>query len=457
MDSMKQPVHKPSKGYYIGLVIFIVIFVVYVVGFIYRTCTKTPYFMVMILPAHGGKAAVASAYDGDLYDSGYKKYMIDYKEGESGADFSEYDILLDLSRMIKKKLDHTKNMGQWKLFENILKQYGRNKRYRKIILDSDLLKKHSYKYYADKGEKDVNRHFRLFDYVSRSGLKKHKKGILSIISKYKPEIVLYLDFNHFNGNQVSFFSVPGFEFFNYIRSKLTNRNTDFNKYRSIINNWRGNNSLERKRNVIIDTWLYFTGTYPDSTYFSPSDKTIGYGFNAVSWGYKDTKYPKTLEDKKTHPQYYNNLREFQIAGDFWKREQYQLERYKRLDNGTGQGDVEYMGEEILKYIVSILAMKGEKYKLDIKKIYQYDPVSLYANSLVININLGSLHNIAIRKLYEKRKEEIADAICLGLYSICQGYDLRDVDTKKFSPEGKPVDFKKYYKYHYIGRKRKSYY
>ena len=120
-----------------------------------------------------------------------------------------------------------------------------------------------------------------------------------------------------------------------------------------------------------------------------------------------------------------------------------------------------MGEEILKYIISILNSNKDSNVTKLKKIrhvYKYDVTSLYVNSLVININLGSIFNEYIQNIYKYRIEEVADAICIGIYSICQGYNLKEMDIKPdLRAEGKHVDFKKYYKYHYIGRKRKSYY
>ena len=187
---------KLSKGYYIALGIFVLVFIIYIIGFIWRVYYKAPYFLIYINPAHGGKYAVASENDGDRFDPVNKKYTMDYQEGHTLEKMSEYKVLSELSKMIRKKLLKTKSPFNWGKFERTLVKYGQSKNYKRIILDSYLVKEYDHKYYSNKGKKDINRYFRLFDYPSHLIFKKWEKVILSDINKYKQELVLNLELNY---------------------------------------------------------------------------------------------------------------------------------------------------------------------------------------------------------------------------------------------------------------------
>ncbi len=454
---------KISKGFYIGIGVFVLVFFVYTIGFIWQARYRTPYCMVIINPAHGGKYSPASDKDGDLYDPVNKRYTQDIQEGYTAGGISEYQILSDLSKKIYKRLSATKSVFKWKKFKKLLLKYGSKGEYKKVILDPEIIKKYDHKYYSSRGKKDINRYFRLFDYPFKSIFKRWEKGILSTIKKMKPEIVLNIDFNYSGKGDKELFSVivPDIGFFNYIRGKIINRDKNFKKYQKVIDQWYGRSRQEKIRNLITDTWIYFTGSCPDKSLFAPSDKFIGLGYNSIRWKYKDKKYPHSYKNKKENPQYSSDLKDFKLNGPFWKREQNDLEKYKRLLGDYRTGDNEYISEEMLKYIISVLKLNKDKNTAGLKKIlpvYKYDAASLFVNSLTININLGSFLDEHIRNIYKHRLDRIADAVCICLYSIIAGYDLKAADIDpRIKPNGKPIDFKKYYKHHYMGQKRMSYY
>ncbi len=447
-----------AKKYWITVTIFIIVFFIYIFGFIYRVYNKKPSFKVIINPAHGGKSATASQFDGDRYDPVIMGYTKDYKEAYNIGDISEFDVLLRLSKKIQERFDYTISSWGWKKFEALLKKYGKFSEYKAIDVNSEITKEHNYKYYEKKNKKDVNEKFRLFDYRSSGVIKKNSNGILSLINKYKPEIVVNLDFNYNSKDDKELFSIniPDILFFDYIKDKIINKDLNFEKYQDIINNWYGKTKEEKIRNVIIDTWIYFIGVIPDKSGFAPSDKFLGYGSNLLEWKNKDEKYVKHYKNKDKYPQYNIDLKDFKEKGQFFKREKYKLERYKRVEGTHKIGDNMYASEEILKYIFSILTLnnnKNIKRITKIKPVYRYNEIALYANSIVINVNLGSIFDKDIQEIYTKNLDEAADAICIGIYSICQGYSLKS-DKGRYLPDGKPIDFKKYYKYRYIGSRNK---
>lgn len=258
----------------------------------------------------------------------------------------------------------------------------------------------------------------------------------------------YLPFNHSGKNDRELFSVtvPDITFFNRIKSKLIEGDRNFTRYRQVIKKWYGRTLNEKTGNMISDTLTYFTSGHK--------------AYNSVSWSYKDKEYPHSFRNIDKNPQYSPDLKRFRENGSFWKRENYISEKYKRSKGDHGIGDNEYIGEELLKYIISVLNLKKDKDTVHLKKgnpVYKYDMTSLYVNSLVININLGSIMDKHIESIYRRRLDEIADAVCVGIYSICRGYDLKKASMDAGSlPLGRKINFIKYYKYNYIGNKRKSY-
>jgi len=453
---------KNNFKFFLIIFIFVFIFVLYFLGFLWRIYKKAPYFMVVINPAHGGISSVATTTNGERYDDVLGRYTLNYDAGYRVKDLSEFEVLHKLSFLIKQRLDYTKGFLNWKNFEKILIKYGKTNSYKKVVFDSEITKPKLTEYYLKKRRKDVNKYFRLFDSYQKSKIFKKHKGILSFINKYKPEIVINLDFNKYGKNDERIFGVvvPHYEIFNSLREKIITKSLNFDK--RILFKWYGNNKDEKLKNLVQDTWTYFVGILPDASFFKP-EKFIGIGYNSLSWDFKDKNYKKNYYNKEKFPQYSQRLDLFKPKGRFWFREKnYSSEKYKRLKGDWDVGDNEYINFEIIRYITTILLYTN----IDILKylnknlvVYRYDEPSLFVNSLTININLGSFLDKKERENVVKNLDNIADAICIALYSICAGYKIdskKMIDTK-YLPSGRPVNFIKYYKYHYIGRKRKRYY
>lgn len=446
-----------SKNYLIIIYLFVFVFILYTGIFIWRVSKKTSYIMVMINPAHGGKTATASKIDGDRYDPILKRYTVDYKGGIETEKLSEYQILFQLAKKIEARLIDTRTIWKWRKFEKLLKKYGKKKKYDRFVIDPELIKKEDYHYYEKKGKKDVNKYFRLFDFPSRNIFKKMENGLLSYINKYKPEILLNLDFsdNKDDDDVIFTISVPDYHFFNTIRKSLIEKNLVFNQYLEIINKWYGKSFLEKRNKIIEDTWIYFTGYKPDKSSFNASEEFLGLGYNLVTWNRNDDNYVENYLNKDQYPQYNSDLKTFQPKGMYWEREQNKAEQYKRTKGDHQKGDNVYINEEILNSIFNVLLLCEKNYIKSIKKdfVFQYDAKALYLNSFVVNIKFGSLNNKYIRRLFTEDLDALADAICVGLYSIGQGYDLKTISSK-YPVKGEPIDFKKYYKMKYLGRNRK---
>ncbi|MBU1076912.1 MAG: hypothetical protein KKH98_06430 [Spirochaetes bacterium] len=447
-----------SKGFKVVILIFISVFFLYTGAFILRVHSQTSRFKVVINPEHGGRQAVATTKDGDRYDPINHKYTVNYDQGVETSELSEYDILYRLSLKIKKKLNNSQSWWSWGQFEKILTKYGKKKKYDKIVFDTELTKKARSKRDL---KKDINRRYRLFDHSPRSILKSSKMGILSLVKKFNPDIVINLNFNYKGSSDNDLFSitVPDVGFFKYIKDKIINKDLNFIKHQKIINAWYGSGKNAKIKNLLNDTWVYFTGLLPDGTLVSPSKEFLGHGQNLLMWKYSDKDYIENYRDPGTHPQYARYLKNFKPVGKFWEREAHDAEKLKRAEGDHNMGDNTYMSEEMIKYIIAILNYKSDAESRSIRKgrpVFSYDPFPLYVNSLVINVNLGSILNSSAKKIFTERQEEVSDAVCVALYSICKGFELKDLSASDIRPDGNPVDFKKYYKHKYFGRYRKSY-
>ncbi len=455
-----------ERNFYPVLTVFIVAFIIFITIFIIREVTKPLYIVVAINPNHGGKEAKASQFDGDRYDELTSKFTKDYKEGLYYQNLSEFDLLLNLSKKIYNLFKDTKTKTGWKKFEKILKKYAQstNIKFKKVVFEPLLTKETNYNYYEKKEEKDINRYFRLMDSPSKSLLKKYHKGILSFIYKYRADIILNFDLNYGGSDSKSIFSinVPSFYFFEFVKNKIIKSNFSFNlseiknnEYRYIIQHWWGNNQTEKIRNLINDVWIYFTGYIPKENYIQPDlDKFMGLGYNMFDWDYRDsTRWYKDYDDKDENPHYNSDLRLWKPAGEFWKRERMIVELKRRKDGILSfGGDNLYASEEIIKYIQYILATENF-YIYSAPPVFKYDELSLYTTGISININLGSIYKEETQKLLTKYSNILSEAICVGIYSISAGFNIKTNIKKDLStPVGKPIDFKFYQKEKYCGKK-----
>ncbi len=429
------------------IIIFSIVFVIYTIGFLIRFNFRTPYYMVFIVPNHGGKSAAATQTDGDWYNPVIKKYTMPYREGLYYNNISEFGRLLKLGFRITKLLEKTKHNSEWHEFENLLIENGVTNSYRKIILDPELIKIQSYKAYGKKS--DVNKYFRIMDFPSHGLFGGTEKGIISEINKFKSEFILTVDMNYGNTTNREIFAVisPSYNFYNYIRKQLINNSFDFSKYSNIVNNYFGKDYNTKITNIINDTYLYFTGYLPDKSLTKPDlKKFIGLGYNMVTWDWNDgSSWYKEYKNKKEYPWYNFLLEKFIPGGNFWDKEKSIYEKWKREKSEFKEGDLYHAADNILNVIKS--KFKSENIIVG-KPKYKFDAFTLYTTALVINLNLGSIYDKNNILFKDKNITKLANAVGIGLYSICAGYKLKNKYYMK------PINLIKYQKDKYIGRRKK---
>lgn len=453
-----------KKNFRVVITAFIVAFIIFITIFTIREITKPLYIVVAINPNHGGRQAKASHLDGERYNELNRRFTVDYEEALYFQGLSEFELLSRLSKNIYNLLRLTQTSSGWEEFEKILKKYSQypDMELKRVIFEPLLTKETNYKYYEKRGETDINKYFRIMDSPTKSLLKKYHRGILSFLYKYKPDIILSFDLNYKGSDTEKLFSinVPSYTFFNYIKSIIIQSNfqqlidTKEREFKYIIKHWWGNDSQERTKNLLKDTWLYFTGYLPQNNFLKPDlNKFLGLGYNMFDWDFRDSaRWYKEYDNKGDNPHYNTDLKLWQASGDFWEREQMEIEKKRREDGKLSYGgDNLYASEEIIKYIQAIFAT--EDFHIPVSEpVFVYDEISLYTTGISININLGSIYKKNTLELLAKYNEKLSRAICVGLYSIAQGYKI-DQKLKEISlPVGAPIDFKLYHKEKYCGKK-----
>ncbi|MBN1899022.1 MAG: hypothetical protein JW827_09610 [Spirochaetes bacterium] len=437
-----------KNNFYTVLVFFMAGLALFLFLFIWREASTPLEIIVAFNPPDGGKPARASKTDGDYYNEVTSVFTENIEKGSVYGNLSEYKLIATLYQKTANILNDTLTVSGWKSFEKILKKYSKKKKqFEKVAFESFITKPHPYRFYEQKGEKDVNRYFRLMDSPSENILKKYNNGILSHLFSMKPDIIINFDL----GENYRLFSInmPSFKFFDYIRKKYIRSGqlnfSDLGKpYRSIAKNWRGDNEKEKINNLLHDMKLYFTGY--------SGNRFLGLGYNMIDWDFRDSSgWFKNFNDKEDNPHYQTDLKKWQAQGKFWERETMKVELKRRQGKRYPGGDNQYASAEIIKYIRNIL--NGKEISLQRSgPVFQYDEIDLYTTGIVINVHLGSLNNENIRSLLTTHSDALAEAICVSLYSLTMGYDLHPV-KKNISdlPSGDPIDFKYFQKEKYCGK------
>ncbi len=462
LDETKKEILKktiPPKLTFILIFIFLILTIIYGTVFLLRTVYKPPTYIIMINPRHGGMTVPASKTNGDRYDDITGQYTVDYDGGSQYKDISEFSLLLKFTKQLRKVLKFTKTKKNYKRLVKILEKYGGNVQpYQRVFFHVFITKETNYMYYVNKKENDVNKFFRLMDFPSTGFLKRRRDGLMSKMFKMHPDIILNFDLDYIN-DYSSIYSInsPSYYVFNKIREHIIKKDFNFSSDKVLkyyLYHWRGRTRKEKLENMIKDTWLYFTGYLPDKTFVKPDLNNFkGIGYNMVSWKYADKgEWWEDYNDKKNHPEFNTDLKNWKPNGLFWERERYRTE-IKRRGDLKNRGDNFYASQEMVKYIKSIFYLedKGDKLPSIGKPVFAYNEISIYQNSIVININLGSLRDKKARELLDKEIDTLCNAVWVALYSITSGYKLKDNLPAPIKPNGKPLDFEHYHDVYYFGK------
>jgi hypothetical protein len=203
-------------------------------------------------------------------------------------------------------------------------------------------------------------------------------------------------------------------------------------------------------NAIADAWIYFHGYWTNKKGDKPDLKRFeGYRYNMVTWKYKDDEGWEN-EVKDVEGPYALRHELFRPIGRFWDREKSKLEIMRREGGLEGfGGDNHYAGAELLRFVQYGLRLQVNK---DLDTYTEPNPIlkpfiSTYSLPMLINaisayLELGDIRSEKDIYFLTKKKKKIAVALAVGIYSLFQGLEVKELDFP-YIPKGKRIIFEKY--------------
>ena len=425
----------------------LIILISFIFLFFFKEINKAefPVYRVILDAGHGGFSLAPKEKHGDRYDSISNKYLSDYHAGTYLGTHEERIITYNIAAKVKDILDLTADESNFNKLKEILKKYS-NDNPARIIFEVKLsrIKSLSLK---EINNDDPNAEYRLFDFIDRTGNKKH--GRISVINSYKPHLVVSLHCDsmapiYYRGiNPV--ITAP----YSLLYNGLSYLKGDDKKaffFKSAYTDWFAE-SVKRTgfRWFLKDSSVYFTG-YPVNNNGKTENKFTGYIYNMVKWQYNDAPgWENTARNHPKNTQYAIDPKDFIPEGKFWEREKSIYESYRRDGGPEGfGGDNLYASTEIIRYLLFSLYQSGNNHpnqKLG-KPYISVWSLPILVNAITAYIELGYLRRDRDRFILTKKQNEIAEGIAVGIYSLFAGLTLKS-EKYKYLPNGKNIDLKKY--------------
>lgn len=407
-----------------------------------------PVYRIVIDPGHGGVSKKPREKYGDRYDPVTGKYLDDFKEGAARGKLWEHKIVYQIGKKAMDLLRYCAPGEDFEKFKKIIEKYHKGE-VKRIYIMSMLSRGKSITRKDARKMKEPNGEFRLFDYPGKDG--KMKKGRISRINEFRPQLVVSL---HLAGSAPRRYRgmnpilVAPYEMMNkgleYLQGKRKRRSFFYNHK---MNDWF-EESIKRSTFewFLNDTALYFLG-YPLKRNRKVNVNDFkGYRYNMVSWAYNDD--PGWVKRARKHPSgspYSRDYRSFKKTGKFWKREQSKYEKYRRQGGIEGfGGDNAYASYELIRYMLTALKNKGVRGRSHCpgKSYVSTWIMPLHVNAVCAFIELGYLNRWRDRRMFIKNRDDLAEGIAVGIYSLMIGLEPRDRKFR-YRPRGKRIDLEKY--------------
>ncbi len=425
------------------------------------SASKDDPFVVVLDPGHGGLTISPKELYGDKFNPLTNKFADHFRPGAYSFGLAEHEEVYEIAYRAKKLLDLTKTEAGRKQFHQILKKYNKRAAFPKGTVEVHLSRGASYQRQYKKIKDDLNGPYRMFDYPDvKSG--ETKPGRLSRINKLKPHMVVSI---HLNGGgnprngAVGSVITPSHQTYKkaiaYVKGSASQRQRirdQFMKgpYRGWIDSC---GRRTRFQQFLCDAWIYYTGYWSKKNGLSPDLNIFrGYRHNLVSWRYADSG-DWFLEAKRHRPNspYSRSLRNIKLEGPFWQRERRQEERWRRENGPEGYGgDNLYASQEILRYVrKSLLVNKVDTYRtLPVMKSPYLSTwtIPTYVNAITAFLEIGYLTSKRDSQRILGSREVYAEAIAVGVYSLCYSLKQPKSNKRKQLPVGKQLDFAKYKDY-----------
>lgn len=415
-------------------------------------------FVVIIDPGHGGTGIGPKQVHGDKYDPILKKYLIYYQQGTSYGEAHESEIVFDMARRIKGYLDLTKTAEGRKEFEKLLQEYvpgapaPSEPIHVSLSKPEGLIKKGGRRDFSK--PIDYNSPYREYDFPNKESGER-ELGVISRINKAQPHLVVSLHINAGYGSKAGAMSAvasPGYDAYrqavDYVkggkaeRAKIA-RDFDASPYRYWFS---PNGSRTNFQWYLSDSWVYFTGYWSSVDGLKADPKKYqGRRYNYFTWAYED----EIWEAPPAAAQKLPDLRELELSGPFWEREQGEAERWRREGGPEGiGGDNLYAGNELLRYVRLGLLNDGvdTAASLPVLRRPTLSPWTMpnHINAISAYLELGFLDNPNDFRRLTKFPDTYARSIAVGIYSLLYGLEPRpDKPEPRNAPKGSAVDFSRY--------------
>ena len=435
-------------------------FIVSLVGYSGYLATSTYKYNIVIDPGHGGLSLNPVSVHGDKYDPVKKAYLAPYQQGATYKNLHESEIVYEIAAEVIRIIELTHSRSGRDEFREILKKYKIPAEIMIEPIGISMSRPDGYpikkvKSYDGRTDQDYNANFRLFDFPDFTS-KKRTHGLISIINKKKPDLVisLHLDSDGPTYGAMAPVVTPGFDTYklalDYIRGDEASRykiRSDFKK--SPYMNWtQVNRDRKAFESFLCDSWIYFTGYWSYQNGLHPDPNMFkGVREDYIDWKYQGKSWNSTDE---VQGRQITHLRDFNPTGPFWEREQSEPERWRRENGPEGVGgDNLYSANELLRYVRLGLAASGRLSASRLPDIREphWSTWSLptYINAVSAYLELGFLNNRFDRDRIEKLKLIHAEGLAVGIYSLFYGLPDSELSIGNM-PMGKPVDFAKYRNY-----------
>lgn len=419
-----------------------------------------PTFRVFLDPGHGGKPEVGGKHTGAHWDPSRHRFLNFYRYGteyraKGGIVISEQATVLALAKAIEERLSWTRSDEGWTKFSELLSRFSNVlPPFHRVRFETDLARRNDYQSHPDKGKKDVNKHFRIFDGPASFPAKKDTPmipGRLSRSASFSPQIQLSL---HIDGSTnpkqrgMSALFVPSPKVFDTARkiSLGKAKPTDVEKRMRRYWSYRGHHRTKLGW-ILNDTWTYFTGhgSEPDGKKVRTASY-IGQRWEHLDWSYRskvEAKPRTSLVDP--------------FEGPFFEREASRFEGLRRGGGPEGVGgDNLYAGQELLRFLRYAWWKDYTKTKVGFAKglsAKAYLPphekptaadwaMPLFSNAVSPYLELGQLWNSKDRYLLTEKIEAAADGLAVGLYALVAGFRVPEVPGLE-TPRGLPIAWSKY--------------
>lgn len=440
------------------------IFKIYCIIFIFTIflfdCGQKSSYTVVIDPGHGG---VQTGKPDDKWDVVKKRFVGSFLPGMkvkvNGRVIYEHIVVLELSKRVKYYLELVNSDEGWIEFIDILKRFSDQKSFRRIKFNVHLSRENSWNHvYKSPKQAGVNSNYRLYDYPDPiTG--QMQKGRISFINSFKPELVVSIHTNpagkgHPGG--MATVLAPPYSMFDKIRKIHLNKegietynNSPWSRAWLITD--PGWNSFEAAR---ADTWVYFHGYRSNKNGTAVNTKKYrGLRHNMFQWAYAQKKgWEKNYTPDK--PGKYSLVYEnFKEQGPFWDREKSKYEAMRRQAGRLGYGgDNHTASDELLRFVQ--YGARALNQDLDHKEsIGTIQPpyastysLPTFSNAIVAYLEIAYLNRKKDRNLIINHKEEVAQSLAVGIYSLFCGLRLRPKSYNDKPPSGLTLDLEKYGNY-----------